>query len=61
MHSPHPLAAATPALIKRSTRTENGAAVEIFDRRQRFQIATPAYGNLSTEVYLESLRACERG
>jgi hypothetical protein len=57
---PHPIAAAAPAQVKRSTRPENGVAVEIFDRRQRFQIATPAYGNLSTEVYLESLRACER-
>lgn len=57
---PSPLATAAPTPIKRSTRPEHGAPVEIFDRRQRFQIATPAYGNLSTEVYLESLRACER-
>lgn len=58
--TPHPIAAAAPAPVARSTRPEKGVAVEIFDRRQRFQIATPAYGNLSTEVYLESLRACER-
>lgn len=58
--TPSPIATATPTPIKRSTRPENGKPVEIFDRRQRFQIATPAYGNLSTEVYLESLRACER-
>jgi hypothetical protein len=58
--SPHPTAAAAPAPVKRSIQNERGTQVEIFDRRQRFQIATPAYGSLSTEVYLESLRACER-
>lgn len=57
---PHPIAAAAPAPVKRSILNERGTQVEVFDRRQRFQIATPAYGNLSTEVYLESLRAIER-
>ena len=56
----HPIATALPQPVARSARNERGKTVEVFDRRQRFQIATPAYGSLSTEVYLESLRPCER-
>jgi hypothetical protein len=55
-----PIATAAPQPVARTTRTEAGKTVEVFSRRARFQIATPAYGALSTEVYLESLRSIER-
>lgn len=55
---PHPVASAPLTPVKRSTRPENGQQVEIFDLRQRFQIATPTRGTV-TEVYLRSFaRAC---
>lgn len=56
--SPSPLASAAPQPVPRRVRKND--QVEVFSRRQRFQIATPAYGALSTEVYLESLRSIER-